>query len=437
MNYNRLETSLIDVIKEEQAKLGYMKEKISLYYPLSSLNHFFGNETDAAGMMEILKDFPSYIEEKFGEVAVSHRGDRFCFTVSEKASEYVHNNMKENEFIKALIELVGRHGCTIDEIKERARIALKKEILYGTQYMRTHVDVTDPKFTGLKAIMELKEEYKDIIDIQIIAFPQEGMYSYKGGDELVEEALKMGADVVGAIPHFEFTREMGEKSVKKTIELAMKYNKLIDVHCDETDDDQSRFVELLAAESYLNGIGELTTASHACAMGSYNNAYAFKLFKLLKLSKMNFISCPTENIHLQGRYDTYPKRRGLTRVKELNDAGINVCFAQDSISDPWYPLGNGNLMNILDAGIHICHMMSVDEINNALDLITTNGAKTLHIQDKYGIEVGKDANFIVLNAKNEFDAILERVGVNCSVRRGEFLFKREPEVIDTKITLLK
>ena len=118
MNYNRLETSLIDVIKEEQAKLGYMKEKISLYYPLSSLNHFFGNETDAAGMMEILKDFPSYIEEKFGEVAVSHRGDRFCFTVSEKASEYVHNNMKENEFIKALIELVGRHGCTIDEIKE-------------------------------------------------------------------------------------------------------------------------------------------------------------------------------------------------------------------------------------------------------------------------------------------------------------------------------
>ena len=118
MNYNRLETSLIDVIKEEQAKLGYMKEKISLYYPLSSLNHFFGNETDAAGMMEILKDFPSYIEEKFGEVAVSHRGDRFCFTVSEKASEYVHNNMKENEFIKALIELVGRHGCTIEEIKE-------------------------------------------------------------------------------------------------------------------------------------------------------------------------------------------------------------------------------------------------------------------------------------------------------------------------------
>lgn len=326
---------------------------------------------------------------------------------------------------------------TKEEIKERARIALKKEILYGTQYLRTHVDVTDPNLTCLKAIMELKEEVKDLVDIQIIAFPQEGMYSFKDGDKLVEEALKMGADVVGAIPHFEFTREMGEKSVKKTVELAMKYNKLIDVHCDETDDEQSRFLELLAAESYMNGIGELTTASHACAMGSYNNAYTFKLFKLLALSGINIISCPTENIHLQGRYDTYPKRRGLTRVKELNDAGINVCFAQDSISDPWYPLGNGNLMNILDAGIHICQMMSFEEIKNALDLITVNGAKTLHIQDKYGIEVGKDANFVVLNAKDEFSAILERVGVNCSVRKGEFLFKREPEVIDTNISLLK
>ena len=328
-------------------------------------------------------------------------------------------------------------NMTIEEVKERAKIAIKKEVLYGTQYIRTHVDVTDPKFTCLKAIMELKEEVKDIVDIQIIAFPQEGMYSYKDGDKLVEEALKMGADVVGAIPHFEFTREMGEKSVKKAVELAMKYNKLIDIHCDETDDDQSRFVELLAAEAYTNDIGELTTASHTCAMGSYNNAYAFKLFKLLKLSKMNFISCPTENIHLQGRYDTYPKRRGLTRVKELNDAGINVCFAQDSISDPWYPLGNGNLMNILDSGIHICHMMSFEEINNALDLITINGAKTLNIQDNYGIEEGKEANFIVLNAKNEFDAILERVGVNCSIRKGKFLFKREPEVITTEVSLLK
>lgn len=230
-------------------------------------------------------------------------------------------------------------------MKARARIALKKQSLSGIQYIRTHVDVTDPKLTSLKAMLELKEEMRDIVDMQIIAFPQEGMYAYKGGEALVEEALKMGADVVGAIPHFEYTREFGEKSVKKTIELALKYNKLVDVHCDETDDEQSRFLEVLAAHAYLEGIGEKVTASHTCAMHSYNNAYTYKLFKLLKESKLNFIACPTENIHLQGRFDTYPKRRGVTRVKEMVEEGINVCFAQDSMSDPWYPLGSGNLIN--------------------------------------------------------------------------------------------
>lgn len=326
-----------------------------------------------------------------------------------------------------------KSSMTKEEIKERAKIAIKKQMLHGTQYMRTHVDVTDPNLTALKAILELREEMKDLIEIQIIAFPQEGMYSYKDGDKLVEKALQMGADVVGAIPHFEFTWELGEKSIKKTVELAKKYNKLIDVHCDETDDPNSRFLELLAGEVYMNDMGEKTTASHTCAMGSYDNAYAFKLFRLLKLSNINIIACPTENIHLQGRYDTYPKRRGLTRVKELNDAGINVCFAQDSMSDPWYPLGNGNLMTILDFGIHIGHMMTFEEIINSLDLITVNSAKTLHIQDRYGIEVGKEANFIVLDAKNEFDAILERVGIKKSIRYGKILFEKEPQIIDSKL----
>ena len=155
------------------------------------------------------------------------------------------------------------------------------------------------------------------------------------------------------------------------------------------------------------------------------------------MSKVNFISCPTENIHLQGRFDAYPKRRGLTRVKELNEAGINVCFAQDSISDPWYPVGNGNLMNVLDAGIHIAQMMSIPEIENALDLITVNGARTLHILDDYGIEAGKSANFIVLNAKGEFEAVCERVNVAMSIRSGECLFERAPEVITTANSLLK
>ncbi|CEO25040.1 cytosine deaminase [Paraclostridium sordellii] len=330
-----------------------------------------------------------------------------------------------------------KNNLNKDEVKERAKIALKKQITTGIQHIRTHVDVTDKKLIALKSMLELKEELKEIVDMQIIAFPQEGMYAYKGGDELVEEALKMGADVVGAIPHFEYTREFGEKSVKKAIELALKYDKLIDIHCDETDDEQSRFLEVLAAHSYIEGIGEKVTASHTCAMHSYNNAYTYKLFKLLKESKLNFIACPTENIHLQGRFDTYPKRRGITRVKEMVEAGLNVCFAQDSISDPWYPLGTGNLMNILDAGIHICQMMSFEEINNSLDLITINGAKTLNIEKNYGIKVGNKANFIVLNAKNEFEAIRERVGVLYSIRDGKALFEKIPEVIKSNCDFIK
>lgn len=314
---------------------------------------------------------------------------------------------------------------TTEDIKERAKQGLKEQILSGTQFIRTHVDVTDHKLTALKAILQLKQDVKEFVDIQIVAFPPEGMYSYIGGDELVEEALKMGADVVGVIPHFEFTRELGEKSVKKAIELAIKYDKLIDIHCDETDDEQSRFIELLASEAFYHGIGEKTTASHACAMGSYNNAYAFKLLKLLKTAKINIISCPTENIHLQGRYDTYPKRRGLTRVDELTKAGVNVCFAQDSICDPWYPLGNGDLMHILDFGLHLCHMMTPEQISNALDFITINGAKTLNLAN-YGLEIGKPESLIVLNATNEFEAVRNRADVILSVHNGKVLFEKEP-----------
>ena len=327
-------------------------------------------------------------------------------------------------------------SLTISEIKSRALKALKQQILYGVQYVRTHIDITDPNFTALKALLEIKEELKNIVTIQIVAFPQEGIYSYKNGDKLLEEALKMGADCVGGIPHYELARELGEKSIHKIVELATKYNKLIDVHCDETDDSQSRFLELLNALVYLEGIGKYTTASHTCSFGSADNSYAFRLMQQLKKSNINFVSCPTENIYLQGRQDTYPKRRGLTRVKELYRAGINVCFAQDSILDPWYPLGNGNLMNILDHGIHISQLMTTNDINNALDLITINGAKALNIDDSYGIKCGNNANFIVLDAKNEFDAICNRASVIASIRNGDFLFEKEPTKIKQQINFL-
>ncbi len=328
-------------------------------------------------------------------------------------------------------------GATVEEVKERARRAVREEMLQGVQYIRTHADVTDPSMTSLKALLELKEELKDILTIQIVSFPQEGMYAYPNGAELVEEGLKMGADCVGGIPHYELAREFGEKSVHKAVELAVKYDKLIDLHCDETDDDQSRFLELLTALTYMEGIGDRTTASHTCSFGSANGAYAFRLMKTLIKAKLNFISCPTENIYLEGRQDTYPKRRGLTRVKELNDAGINVCFAQDSIADPWYPLGNGNLMNVLDNGIHICQMMSFPEIDHALDLITTHGAVTMHIQDEYGLDAGKPANFIVLDADSPYEAVRCRTGVLRSVRYGKELFVREPAPVKTDLAILQ
>lgn len=330
-----------------------------------------------------------------------------------------------------------KSDLTVEEIKARAVRAVRKELSHGVQYIRTHADVTDPSLTSLKAMLELREELKDLVTIQIVSFPQEGMYAYPGGDERVEEGLKMGADCVGGIPHYELAREFGDKSVHKVVDLAVKYDRLIDIHCDETDDIQSRFLELLTALSIMEGIGEKTTASHTCSFGSADNSYAFKLMKNLKKARLNFISCPTENIYLQGRQDTYPKRRGITRVKELYNNGINVCFAQDSIQDPWYPLGNGNLMNVLDNGIHIAQMMSFEEIDNVLDLITVNGARTMHLTDSYGIELGKPANFIVLDAESEFEAVAERADVSASVRNGEFLFKKAPVAYEAQNDFLK
>lgn len=328
-----------------------------------------------------------------------------------------------------------KETLTVESVKKLALKGIIDEVSQGVQHIRTHIDVTDPTFTGLKAMLELREELKDKVEIQIIAFPQQGMYTYKGGRELVEEALKMGADVVGGIPHYEPAREFGEKSVHETVKLALKYDKLIDVHCDETDDPQSRFVELLNALVLMEDYGSRTTASHTCSFGSADNSYAYRMLDLFKKSKMNFISCPTENIYLQGRQDTYPKRRGLTRVKEFIEYGINVAFAQDSINDPWYPMGNGNMMNILDNGIHLAQIMSTEDIKTDLDLITYNGARCLNIQDRYGLNVGKDANFIVLNGDSPYDVIRNRAGVLASVRKGEYLFKQKPVEYDVKLDL--
>ena len=324
---------------------------------------------------------------------------------------------------------------TLEDARERALKGIQEEVSHGVQFIRTHIDVTDPNLTGLKAMLEIREQLRDNVTIQIVAFPQEGMFAYKGGDEMMEEALKMGADCVGGIPHFEWTREIGERSVHRTVELADEYGKLIDVHCDETDDPMSRFVELLNALVMTEGIGTRSTASHTCSFGSADDAYAFRMMGLFQKSGMNFIANPTENAYLQGRQDGYPKRRGLTRVKEMWESGINVCFGQDSINDPWYPVGNGNLMNILDNGIHLAQTMSFDELDRCLDLITYNGAKTLNVEDRYGIEVGKPANFLVLNADTPFEAVRQRADVLASIRNGQYLFKRPEPSYEVELDL--
>lgn len=234
------------------------------------------------------------------------------------------------------IDIIGENSklCTGNSIKENARRVLNWQIANGTQYVRTHVNTDEEGLISLQALLELREELKEYITIQIVAFPQLGVYKYEGALENLEKALQMGADVIGAIPHFEDCREDGVASLYEIFKLAKKYQVLVDVHCDEIDDEQSRFVEVVATQAIRSGLYDRVTASHTTAMGSYNNAYTFKLFSLLKRSGINIICNAPINITLQGRCDTYPKRRGVTRVKELLEAGINVSMGTDDIMDP-------------------------------------------------------------------------------------------------------
>jgi cytosine deaminase len=270
---------------------------------------------------------------------------------------------------------------------------------------------------------------KDWLTLQVVAFPQDGIYGQPQNEQLLETALQLGADAVGGIPHYEFTREDGVKSVHRIFELAQQYHKLIDIHCDEIDDDQARFLEVVAACALRSGLGSQVTASHTTAFGSYNNAYAFKLMGLLKRAKINFIANPLINITLQGRTDTFPKRRGVTRVKELWQNGLNVSLGHDCIQDPWYSLGTGNMLEVAHMAVHVCQMTGMAEIEACYDMVTTGGAKTLNVSDQYGLEVGKPANIIILDAKSPYDAIRRRATVEVVISQGKIRVKTDaPQV---------
>lgn len=323
-----------------------------------------------------------------------------------------------------------------EDVKRRAIKALKIQAAHGLQFVRSHVDVTDPDLVALKALIEVREEVKPWMTLQLVAFPQDGILSFPNGKELMTKAAEMGVDAIGAIPHFEFTREYSVESLHFVFDLAKKYHLLIDAHTDEIDDPASRGLETLATLALETGLKERVTASHTTAMGSYNDAYVSKLMRLLKLADLNFVANPLINMYLGGRFDTYPKRRGLTRVKELDQEGLNVAFGEDDIKDPWYPMGNGNMMDVLHMGLHATQMMGYTEIMNSYRFITSHGARALQVEDQYGIEVGKPANFLIFNADNWYNTLNERVEMLYSVHEGKVLVKTQPAKIEVDLPQL-
>ena len=296
-------------------------------------------------------------------------------------------------------------SLTREDVRSRVLEEIRWEVAQGTLHIRSHVDVCDPALTALRALIEVREEVHDICDLQLVAFPQDGIRSFPHGRELMRKAMELGCDLVGGIPHYEWTRDMGVEDVHYAFALAKEFNRDIDCHCDETDDPLSRFTEVMAADTLQQGWQGRVTASHCTAMHSYDNAYAFKLIRLLAGAQVNVVANPFDNVVLQGRFDTYPKRRGITRVKELLAAGVNVALGHDSIMDPWFPLGRGDMLAAAQLALYLCHMSGYEEINDVFDLITTNAAKTLRIQDRYGIEEGKPADFLVLDAPTAFEAL--------------------------------
>lgn len=317
-----------------------------------------------------------------------------------------------------------KERLTAGDVKERAMRAIRQQVRFGVQYIRSHVDITDPQLTALRALAELREELKDIVTLQLVAFPQEGIESFPDGRELLKKAAGSGADVIGAIPHYEFTREYAVSSLNYAFSLAQDYGLLMDVHCDEIDDGASRGLETLATRAYEAGVGEKVTASHTTAMHSYNNAYFTRLLRLLRMSGINFVSNPMVNTHLQGRLDTYPKRRGVTRVKELTEAGINVSFGQDDIVDPWNPLGTGSLRDVTLLGLYVTQMMAAEQIDSSYRFITYNGARTLNLQN-YGLVPGNPANFVVLGASSWREALAFHAPVLASYRGGRCIYEAD------------
>jgi cytosine/creatinine deaminase len=296
----------------------------------------------------------------------------------------------------------------------------------GLLAIRSHVDTSDPTMLPVEAMLEVKRRVAPYIDLQLVAFPQDGVLRSAGGVENLKRALDLGVDVVGGIPHFERTMGEGAASVKLLCEIAAERGKLVDMHCDETDDPLSRHIETLAFETLRLGLQGRVNGSHCTSMHSMDNYYVSKLIPLIAESGVSVVANPLINITLQGRHDTYPKRRGMTRVPELLAGGVNVAFGHDCVMDPWYGLGSGDMLEVAHMGLHVAQMTSQKGIQACFDAVTVNAAKVMHLAG-YGIEKGRDASFVLLQARDVVEAIRLRAH-RLKVWRGGKLLAQAPEM---------
>jgi cytosine deaminase len=324
-----------------------------------------------------------------------------------------------------LLEGIGLWGelkplLTEEAVAERALAYCDLAVAQGIGAIRSHVDVCDPRLTGVRALLEVKRRVAPYLSLQLVAFPQDGLYRYPGARELLLEALDLGVDVVGGIPHFERTMADGAASVKLLCELAAERGLPVDMHCDESDDPLSRHIETLAFEAQRLGLQGRVTGSHCTSMHSMDNYYVSKLLPLIAEAGVGVVANPLINITLQGRHDTYPKRRGMTRVPELMAQGVNVAFGHDCVMDPWYGMGSADMLEVAHMGLHVAQMTSRQGIHRCFDAVTVNAAKVLGLSG-YGLEAGCDASFVLLQARDPVEAIRLRAPRLKVWRRGRLL----------------
>ncbi|MEM1075887.1 MAG: amidohydrolase family protein [Pseudomonadota bacterium] len=319
---------------------------------------------------------------------------------------------------------------SIEDIVERALRYCELAVAKGIGAIRSHVDTCDDKLTGVQALLEVREQIKDYLDLQLVAFPQDGVLRDPTAMQNTIRALDMGVDVVGGIPHFERTMADGAESVRLLCKLGAERGLMVDMHCDESDDPMSRHIETLAFETQRLGLQGRVTGSHLTSMHSMDDYYVSKLIPLMVEAEVHAVPNPLINIMLQGRHDTYPKRRGLTRVRELRDAGITVGFGSDCMMDPWYSLGKADMLDVALMGLHVGQLSSRADMAWCFDAVTVNSARIMGL-DGYGMAKGCEANFVLLQAHEQIDAVRLRAHRIAVVRKGRVISRSEPLVYRT------